>query len=211
MGLGFKKTADWLARHRRLIGKFVFELVIVFIGVTAAFAMEDVRQRHEDRKYTSEMVAALRPSFENVGSHAREIDQAITLKLRTFDDAVARGERPAPPVYREEGGERPPTRNWDAVVATGVAKSLEPKLFFRLAHFFNLLDSFGERYIRYNDFTESRVLAAGDDASVFYDPATGVLKPEFRAHIDRLRDLKQVNLDLIDRAARLDEALSQVK
>ena len=32
-------------RYRELVGHFVLELVIVFMGVTAAFALEGMRQR----------------------------------------------------------------------------------------------------------------------------------------------------------------------
>ena len=38
------KRAALIERHRSLIGKFLFEFVIIFIGVTAAFALEAARQ-----------------------------------------------------------------------------------------------------------------------------------------------------------------------
>ncbi len=40
-------------------GKFVLELMIVFVGATAALALENLRQRQEDSKYAADMVAAL--------------------------------------------------------------------------------------------------------------------------------------------------------
>jgi len=201
----------WLERNRVLLGKFAFELTIIFVGVTAAFALENARQQYEDAQYKAGMIAAIGTTFHDVSHHARDIDRLITQKLHDFEAAQARGERPPPPVYREEGAERPPTRVWDAVVATGVAKSLDPKLFFRLTSFYNRLESFGERYIRYNDFTESRVLSAGSDPAVFYDPRSGKMKPEFSAYVDRLRDLRQANRELIDRSDQLQTELKQVR
>lgn len=195
--------------HRSLVGKFAFELVIVFVGVTGAFALENLRQHGEEAAYRSRMIAALRPALDDVVSHGRDIDRTVTAKLDAFDAAIARREQPALPVYREGGGERPPTRAWDGIVATGAAKALDPAMFFRLAHFYNTLDSFGERYIRYNDFSEARVLTLGDGAVAAYDPASGRLKPEFTAYVERLRDLQHANRELVREATSIRDALAR--
>ncbi|RYD48961.1 MAG: hypothetical protein EOP60_14745 [Sphingomonadales bacterium] len=186
---------DWLGRHRALIGKFFFEFVIIVVGVTIAFALEGVRQDREDARYRESMIAALLPTLDNVIDHNDRMASEMTAKLSAFDRDIAAGKRPALPVYREgggRGGERPPTRAWDGIVSTGAARALSPELFFELSLFYTRQESVGERYIRYNDFTESRVLALGPDPSPMYD-AGGKLKPEFSAHIDRLRDILAVN------------------
>jgi hypothetical protein len=209
MSLGATAIGDWFARHRALAGKFAFELAIVFVGVTAAFALENLREHHEEVKYRQSMIAALSTTFEDVAHHGRDIDRTITQKLVAFDAARARGERPPPPIYREDGAERPPTRVWEAVVQTGAAKALKPEMFFRLVSFYNFMDSFGDRYIRYTDFTESRVLPAVGDPAAFYDPRSGKMRPEFAAYVDRLRDLQALNREMIVRAARLSDELKQ--
>ncbi len=94
---------------------------------------------------------------------------------------------------------------------TGVAKFLKPKMFFHLVSFYNFMDSFGERYIRYNDFTESRVLPAANDSVAYYDPRSGKMRPEFTAYVDRLRDLQQLNREMIVRSARVRKELKQEK
>ncbi len=178
-----------MTRHRTLIGEFAFELVIVFVGVTAAFALENYRQARENAAYQYAMVSELRASLDDFASHGSEIDHQIATLLREFDQARKQGKRPPPPVYREKGGERPPTKAWDGIVATGAARSLDPKLFFRLALFYSRADSFGDRYERYNAFTEQRVLPFLDNPATFYEPE-GQLKPEYAAYVDRLRDLR---------------------
>lgn len=201
------RLREHLTQRRELIGKFIFEIVIIFVGVTAAFALENVRQQGEEVAYRARMIAALGPTLDDVVSHGAEIDREMGGSLMAFDAASARGERPALPVYREKGGERPPTRIWDGVMATGAAKSLDPALFFRVAHFYNVLDSFGERYVRYSDFTETHVLGLGDDPGAAYE--AGRLKPEFRAYVARLRELQGANRDLMREAVAIRHDLAR--
>lgn len=194
-----------VARHRTLLGEFAFELIIVFVGVTAAFALENYRQAREDAQYQHAMVGELRASMGDFATHGEAIDRQITTLLSDFDEARKEGKDPLLPIYREHGGERPPTRPWDGIVATGAARSLDPKLFFRLALFYSRADSFGERYERYNMFTEERVLPYVNDPAIFYDGRQ--LKPEYAAYVDRLRDLQVEMHALVVEAAQLSNSL----
>ena len=196
----------WLKRHRELIGRFTFELVIIFVGVTAAFALENARQSREDAQYRIQMVSALRTSLDDWAEHGIEVDRQIATLLRDFAQSQRGRQRPPLPVFRESGGERPPTRAWDGIVATGAARALDPQLFFQLARFHSRADSFGDRYLRYNNFSEERVLPYISEPSIFYD-ARGQLKPEYAAYVDRLRDLQRELRALILEAAQLRDAL----
>lgn len=201
---------SFLRRHvsdqSTLLGEFAFELVIVFVGVTAAFALENYRQARENASYQHAMVGELRASMDDFATHGADIDRQITALLSAFDRARNQGKTPPLPIYRESGGERPPTKAWDGIVATGAARSLDPKLFFRLALFYSRADSFGERYLRYNAFTEERVLPYSSDPAVFYDQH-GQLKPEYAAYVDRLRDLHGEIHALVVGAAKLRDSL----
>jgi hypothetical protein len=152
------------------------------------------------------MVEALRASLDDFTVHGSVIDRQMGEMLRGFDLARAKGDEPPLPVYRETGGERPPTRAWDGIVATGAARSLDPELFFRLARFYSRADSMGDRYQRYNAFSEERVLPYVADTGKFYDP-NGALKPEFAAYVDRLRDTQREERAINVEAAKLRDAL----
>ena len=176
-------------KRRELLGRFLFEIAIIFIGVTAAFALESERQQREETAYRKEMIAALIPTFDDFERHSRSFQQETGVKIAAFDAALARREQPKLPIYREPGGERPPTRAWDGIVATGVSKALPPELYYELSRFYSRQESFGERYVRYAQATEERVLSLGPGQQGIYDPASGKLKPEYAASVDRLRDL----------------------
>ncbi len=198
-------------RHRPLIGKFIFEVVIVFIGVTAAFALEAARQDRQDAQYRQSMLGALGETLKDTIEHNRQFENQVDKQLGDFDAAIARGEHPKLPVYREPGSERPPTRIWDGIVSTGAAKALDPYLFYQLAILYTRLDSFGEKYIRYNDFTEQHVLPLGPEQAGVYDPATGRLKPEYAAYVDRLRDLEELAKELDAKATMLKARLDALQ
>lgn len=176
-----------------MIGKFLFEIIIIFIGVTAAFALEAARQERADAAYRDGMIAAMIPTFNDFESHSRLFQQETGSKIAAFDAALARGEQPKLPIYREPGGERPPSRAWDGIVATGVSRALPPELYYELSRFYTRQESFGERYVRYAQMTEQQVLSLGPEQRGIYDPASGELKPEYAAYVDRLRDLVAVD------------------
>jgi hypothetical protein len=205
------KLRDAYARRREAIGKFVFEVVIVFIGVTAAFALEAARQDRQDAQYRRSMLGALAATLNDTIQHNRRFEKQVDQQLADFDAALARGEQPKLPVYREPGAERPPTRIWDGVVSTGAAKAVDPDLFYALATLYTRLDSFGEKYIRYNDFTEQHVFTLGPDQAGTYDSKSGRLKPEYAAYVDRLRDLDAMAKELDAKAATLQARLNTLK
>ncbi|HET9337209.1 MAG TPA: hypothetical protein VFO12_12475 [Sphingomicrobium sp.] len=206
VGRSAEQLHGWIDGHRDLIGRFAFELVIIFVGVTAAFALENAREARAETQYRVQMVDALRTSLDDWAAHGTEIERQIDALLREFNLARQQQRQPTLPVYRESGGERPPTRAWDGIVATGAARALDPKLFFRLARFHGRADSLGDRYIRYNNFSEERVLPYTSQPSAFYDEQ-GQLKPEYAAYVDRLRDLRREHHALIAEAAQLRDAL----
>jgi hypothetical protein len=205
------KRTELVERHRPLIGKFLFDVVIVFIGVTAAFALEAARQDRQDAEYRQSMLGALGATLNDTVQHNRQFEAVIDKQLANFDAAIARGEHPKLPVYREPGSERPPTRIWDGVVSTGAAKALDPDLLYSLAILYTRLDSFGEKYIRYNDFTEQRVFPLGPDQPGVYDARSGRLKPEYAAYVDRLRDLDAFAKELDSKAAALKARLDKLQ
>ena len=100
-------------RHRPLIGKLLFEVVIIFIGVTAAFALESARQDRAEAMYRKSMIAALIPTLDDIEIHNRNAIAGAARNIVAFDAALARGEQPKLPIYRETGGS-----DFDTPVAT---------------------------------------------------------------------------------------------
>jgi len=191
-------------RHRPLMGRLLFEIVIIFVGVSAAFALEEARQDREERHYRTSMIAAMIPTFDDFARHNRLFIGESEAKIAAFDRAIAAGGKPLLPIFREAGSERPPTRAWDGIVSTGVSRSLPPRLFFDLSLFYTRQESLGERYVRYVAIAERDIYPLGPGQVGIYDPQTGKLKPQYAAFVDRLREL-------VARYGKLDGQAKELK
>ena len=192
---------EHLAQRRDLIGKLLFEIVIIFIGVTAAFALEAARQERSDADYRKSMIAAMVPTFDDMQRHNRIFINEAESKIEAFDRDLAAGKQPLLPIYREGGAERPPMRAWDGIVASGVSKALPPEVYFQLSQFYNRQESIGERYVRYADMTERDIYPLGPGQKGIYGPSG--LKPQYAAYVDRLRDLVAATKKINPQAAEM--------
>lgn len=169
-----------------------FELFVVIVGVMLGMAASRWAAERDERQYHRQMVTALNGTLTAYVDACAEIHDRITAIIKEYDRRIDGGERPPPPYWRLPLMERPPTLVWQAMEATGIARSLEPELVLDVARFFARGDSWGDRYQRYNAFTETRVLPYLAEPERFYGP-DGKLRPEYAAHIDRLRELRAVN------------------
>ena len=178
-------------RKRDLFG-LAFELFVVILGVMLGMAASRWAAARDERQYQQRMVTALDGTLTAYVGACSYIHDRITETIADYDRRVASGERPPPPYWRLPLMERPPTLAWEAIVATGFARSIEPKLVLEIARFFARGDSWGDRYQRYNAFAETQLLPYLSQPERFYG-ADGKLRPEYAAHVDRLRELMTVN------------------
>ena len=185
------------------------ELVVVFIGVFGAFMADNYRERLAETEQRRLLIEALSQSLLDAEVHGQEIDASMTRMLDDFAASQTAGDRPAPPVYRESGAERPPVKAWDAVISAGGARLIDPPLMFELALFYNRFESFGEKYQRYLAFSEARVLPRlHGPPAVFYEPDTAQLRGEYREFVNRLADIRDLDRALVGQARELRSKLS---
>ncbi len=191
-------SESWARRwkiHPRSIGpllsKIALELFIVFVGVSAAFAVEDYRDaRQEDERRQAVYRALDRELKQMAETHGPVFQRQMTQQLAAWDGAIQNGGRPLPPTFRVPGAERPPTGVWDAAVATGSIELVEPDLFYELARFYNRADSVGDLAQRYSAAAQVEIWPyLNDGPGAFWGP-NGDPTPTTRAHVARLREFR---------------------
>ncbi len=198
------KDRSW-SRFGPLLSKIALELFIVFIGVSAAFAVENYRNgREQDARREAVYRALDRELKQMAETLGPALQRRMSEQLDAWDQAIARGEKPLPPAFRLPGAERPPTGVWNAAVATGTIELVDAELMFELARFYIRADSTGDLYQRYSIGAQNDVwpyLREGPKA--FWAP-DGHLRREIVAHVQRLRDFRerQGRLSLEARALR---------
>jgi hypothetical protein len=188
----------------RISFRLVSELVIIFAGVYGAFWVERFRQEVEDQERALTILAALDRELENLSQNGPYVEKGMTQALDAFREARSEGIQAPPAFYREPGAETPSISVWRATVSSGGVNLLDPGLFYALAEFYNRVESFSERYLRYNEFTEREILpllSRGGEA--FYDPVSEELEPSFQVHMDQLRTLRDEASLIIFRADSL--------
>jgi len=186
----FRRLVEAL-RKRDWFG-IAFELFVVILGVVLGIEASRWAADREERAYRHQMIAALDETLADFEGAGPRIHNRVTTSLDDFARRTAAGERPPPPILRFPTLERPPTRAWEAMIATGLARSIDPRLVYRLAKHFSRADSFGDRYQRYNGFSEQQVLPYLSEPARFYGP-DGKLSPLFASHVDRLREMLELN------------------
>ncbi len=179
-----------------------FELLVVGLGVILGLQASRWAAAREDQEFRKQIARGLDQTLLDYELEGRRVHGRIASALNDHARRVAAGERPPPPILHFPGMARPPNGAWDAMVATGIVRSISPGLMFRLAIHFDRADSFGEKYERYNQFTEQQILPYQADGARFYG-ADGRLGPTYAAHVDRLRELHELNDELREGATSI--------
>lgn len=193
-----------------LLSKIVLELFIVFIGVTAAFAVEDYRDQRKENERREAIYRALDHELGQMAeTHGPVFQRQLTAQLTAWDQAAANGKRPLPPTFRLPGASGPPTGVWDAAAATGSIELVEPELFYELGRFYNRARTVGEIYRGYAESARVNVWSRLDEGpDAFWEP-DGDLKPEMKVHLQRLREFRQRQGALGEEARVLRAKLKQ--
>jgi hypothetical protein len=183
-----------------------FELFVVVVGVLLGLEASRWSAQREEREYRQQILTALDETLKVYDRACGIIHGEITGKLEDFERRIKAGEKPPPPYLHFRDLERPPTLAWDAMVATGIATAIEPELVFEIARFFSRGDNWGDRYARYNAFTETEILPYLSAPGRFYGP-DGKLAPVYAVHVESLRELLSVNDKMQSEAREMRERL----
>jgi hypothetical protein len=190
------------------VGWLAGELIVVFAGVSAAFVVENYRDTRNQAAEFRQALSGVTAELTRYETRGREFADHISAKINEWEQADRSGKRAIPACYRIPGATHPPTAAWNAMVTSGLARLIEPKLRTELGYFYSELAGIHDNYDRYNQFTEREVLprlAAGPDS--FYGP-DGRILPAFRVHMDLQQefasDLRNLSVKAHDLRTRLE-------
>ena len=194
---------------RSHVGWLAGQLLVIFLGVTAAFIVENYRESLSQREELHQAVSGLVAELEDYEARSARITNAFDAAIETWKAADRRGQHAIPGYYRIPGAPHPPIAGWTTMVNSGIARFLDPKLRRDLSYYYSEFVGIHDNYERYNQFTEREILprlASGPDA--FYGP-DGKLLPIFRVQMDLeaefAADLRRLTAMAHDLRIRLEQ------
>jgi len=192
-------------RHRSR--PLLIEMLFIFVGVTAAFLVDDYRGRREGAARAVLLAGAI---HQDIGDSRRvwaELVTAMDAGLDAFEAQIAAGRQPVPFVLEITGALRPPSGVWESAGAIGLRDFADPSLLFELSQYYNESQGVADNFVRYSEFTEREFWPiALSDSSRFYGE-DGQLLGEFKAHLQQLRDYRSDIAGQLEWGVELQERL----
>lgn len=192
---------------KRKAGALLLELLVVFVGVYAAFALNSYREAVRDRERKAVILESMQYMNAALQKEVGAMDSTLALRLGALEDAIEAGERP--PLRPIEIGGGYQGGLWEAMLQAGGLDVLSVELILAVESF--------NTYLRYSQAQLDRLaerntellipnLDRGPDA--FYDPETGALRPSYTWVLDGYRGTLQQMTTLRQITTQLDSLLT---
>jgi hypothetical protein len=177
-------TTAWIVR-------LMLELVVVFIGVYAAFALsqhEASKQVDERRRQLQE---ALVREIKDLTSNTRRVARQVPAELAQFDSAVRSGRRPPLVPWMEPV--RVQTHMWDVTLQSGALDLFSIPTIHNLSEFYNELNAGFEQISQLRTLSENVLIPNIDrGSSEFYTPDGLHLRTKYQWYRDGLGRLARL-------------------
>ena len=171
------------------------EIVIGFIGVYAAFALNAYKERRDlvDRRHQIKraLIAEIRPIVDR----ARRNGPEYLKVLQSFDSTVKAG-HPMPRPFTESVGLT--DHVWEATKQAGGLNLIDVPTFVELSEFYNMNTQEFAQYAQLRDFSLTEILPRLSTGSqAFYEPGTQILRSSFVVYRSALGRLNGMSRSLV--------------
>jgi hypothetical protein len=167
------------------IGRWAAELVLVFVGVYAAFWLNNYQEHREDAGRRDQILAALEQQLRE-GIEIGKINRAKQeQEAAEFRRAIEAGELPPlkPFVFTTDYS---PT-DWATMLQSGGVQLLDVQTLMAVRNDESVIRWGLSRMARYQKLSDDLIVPNLDqDISFFYDPATKKLRKRFRIYPEAL-------------------------
>ena len=187
------------------IGRWTAELVLVFVGVYAAFWLNNYQQQRQEADRRDQILASLEQQLQE-GIESGKINRAKQeQKAAEFRRALGAGEMPPlePFVFTTDYS---PT-DWATILQSGGVQLLDVQTLMAVRNDESVIRWGLSRMARYQQLSDALIVPNLDpDISFFYDPATKKLRKRFEIYPQALEatvkfanELERSNSELLKR------------
>ena len=186
-------------------GRWVAELILVFVGVYAAFWLNNYQQHRQDAERRDQILASLEQQLRE-GIESGKINRAKQeQKAAEFRRALGAGEMPPlePFVFTTDYS---PT-DWATILQSGGVQLLDVQTLMAVRNDESVIRWGLSRMARYQQLSDALIVPNLDqDISFFYNPATKKLRKRFEIYPQALEatvkfanELERSNFELLKR------------
>jgi hypothetical protein len=191
---------SWVAQ----LGRWLAELILVFVGVYAAFWLNNFQQHQQEAKRRDQILASLEETLRQ-GIESGKISRAKEEQVATeFQRALDVGEMPPlhPFVFTTDYS----PGDFATFLQSGGIELLDVETLMALRNDESVIRWGLSRMERYTKLSDQLIVPNLDqDVSFFYDPGTKKLRkrfemyPALQATVKFARDLERAHTDLLKR------------
>jgi hypothetical protein len=186
----------------RGLARLLLELIIVFAGVYLAFLFNGYQASRQRAVRRAQLRAALASEIDVFSQSADRFAPILDSLQARWDSAYTAGACPEPLAVPSGGVDMPPRGIWQAVLASDPLSTLDVATMQSVSSFYNALDVLIEKYNRLRTFYEASIIPHSDDSAGGYcRRGSTVLRPEYRAYMNRFRDFLNLFKELQGAAA----------
>jgi hypothetical protein len=184
------------------------ELIIVFVGVYAAFLLDDVRTQKRNQRKSVQIYKSLleQVTRDSIDMH-KTFTMLDTLVILPYLTAHEKGLMPElKPLFIGSAGYS--TRTWEAILATGGLDILDIELIENMESYYFHIHILVDHMKKLESLSVQQVLPNLDKPRTeFYDPETRTIREEYRWYMQTLASMQKLNKDILQENSRLLETL----
>ena len=189
------------SRWKHVVVERVIELIIVFIGVYAAFALNNYQTRQDEKQRKHQLLGYLEQQTTNGLPQLRQTTADYDKRMNIFLDALKKGEMPPLEVFGWASGYDENSVGW--VLQAGGLQLLDIQTVARLRELDAVIRTNISVMTHYQKLSDELIAPHIGDQNHFYDPAAKQLQPAFQSYPDMLRDGSRFLHTLIEARERL--------
>ncbi len=187
------RTKLWWQRGGRLLA----ELLVVFVGVYAAFALSTWQQDQRDEARHQQILETLRSHVALINDELDAVFPRVdSLYLRPLLDSIEVGAMPPLVALNLNAGDTG-TGLWEALLQSGGLDVLDAQTIAMMQRYFAMLSSGVEAATELRTLINEQLYPSlGRAPSEFYDTATGALRPKYGWYPLRLQRVRSVTASI---------------
>jgi hypothetical protein len=197
----FKRRAT-----KRIINRLI-ELMIVFIGVYAAFLLNAYQNHNQDRLRRQQILAYLEKQATSSAQKLKQVTAEYDERMNTFLAQLAAGQMPELAPIAWATSHNANETNW--ILQGGGLELLDIATIARLKDVDSIANTGFGTMAHYQQLSDQLIVPhLGEGRSFFYDPATKQLREEYALYPDILKEGSRVMHEL---SAKTDELVAQLR